>query len=269
MSRYVAALVYRKKIGSMARKSILAYCAERANDDGSGVWSSKVTISKEVECSKKTVIETFNAFVDEGILIATGKRKVSNGFVHVYRINLPAVERLDDAISRDELRGVNLNPSPDVTPRGEAELPQEVTSGDPNRPKTVLKPSCENDDLFSAESEGQEQEQPLDLIEEGFQEFWADIWPRHERKAGKADCRKVYAQACRGKHPKADKIAPSDLNAAARRFIASVKDKQYLPGPLPWLRKPGWEPFIAGPDGSAPPGKPMSYAQRLLAGQAR
>ncbi len=120
------------------------------------------------------------------------------------------------------------------------------------------------DGLFSEESETKKPDPTESLIEEGFSEFWNDIWPRHERKAGKADCRKVYDQACRGKHPKTDKIAPADLNAATKRFIASVKDKQFLPGPLPWLRKPGWEPYI----GDAAP-KRDSYAARLLRGDAR
>lgn len=126
-------------------------------------------------------------------------------------------------------------------------------------------PTPKGADLFSAESETKKQDQTSDLIEEGFKDFWDNIWPRHERKAGKADCRKVYDQACRGKHPKAEKIAPADLNEATRRYIASVKDRQFLKGPLPWLRAPGWEPFI----GTAAPSKPMSYAARLLAGQAR
>ena len=124
-------------------------------------------------------------------------------------------------------------------------------------------------DLFSDNSELKNQDQTNEQIESGFKEFWDDIWPRHERKAGRTDCLKVYKQACQGKHAKSEKISAADLNSATRRFVASVKDKQYLPGPLPWLRKPGWEPFIGGPDGSPPPGKPMSYAQRILAGQAR
>jgi hypothetical protein len=36
MSRKVATLVYSKQVGSMARKAVLAYFADRANDDGSG-----------------------------------------------------------------------------------------------------------------------------------------------------------------------------------------------------------------------------------------
>lgn len=45
---------------------------------------------------------------------------------------------------------------------------------------------------------------------------------------GKADCRKLYRKSCRGQHPKADAIAPAALNAATRRYIASVTDLQFL-----------------------------------------
>lgn len=119
------------------------------------------------------------------------------------------------------------------------------------------------DDLFSAETEVCDESQTPDQIEEGFEQFWSEIWPSHQRKAGKADCRKVYRQACTGKHPKADKVLPADLNMATRRYIASVKDREYLKAPLAWLRLPGWEPFL----GQSDPQKPMTYAQKVLAAQ--
>ena len=124
MSRYVAALVYRKKVGSMARKSILAYCAERANDDGSGVWTAKTTIAKEVECSKKTVISIMREMVDEGLLIDCGTRKTPNGYVVIYDMDLAKIQALPDAISDEEMTGVKLHPSPHFTPRGEPTSPE-------------------------------------------------------------------------------------------------------------------------------------------------
>ncbi len=257
MSRFVASLVYKKQIGSMARKSILAYCAERANDDGSGVWASKVRMAKEVECSKQTVITTLNAFVEEGVMIEVGKRKSPHGYTIEYAINVRLVMELPDAFedpfSTDDLRGPNLDRSNQLTPRGQTVGPQEVKPVDPNRPLTVLKPSNARErasDLFSAEietsaeTENASVESDSDGIESGFDEFWLEIWPSHQRKIGKSDCRKVYRQACEGKHPKADKIAPAELNRCARCYIKSVRDLNFLKGPLPWLRQPGWEPFM-------------------------
>lgn len=148
MSRYVAALVYHKKVGSMARKAILAYCAERANDDGSGMWAAKSRIASEVECSKKTVIETIKAFVSEGLMVEVGRRSTGNGFVVEYDLDIAAIKALPDAIedrfSTSEDKGSKLNRSPQFTPKGEASSPQEVKPLHPNRPVTVLEPSSSN-----------------------------------------------------------------------------------------------------------------------------
>jgi hypothetical protein len=141
MSRYVAALVYRKRVGSMARKAILAYCAERANDDGTGVWPAKTTVAREVECSKQTVIDVFRQFVSEGLLIEVGKRTTGNGYVVCYDLNIAAITALDDAISEAETTGPILDRSNQLTPKGQATGPQEVKPVDPNRPLTVPEPS--------------------------------------------------------------------------------------------------------------------------------
>lgn len=100
------------------------------------------------------------------------------------------------------------------------------------------------DDLFPDLENQTAPDRTNDLIGEGFQEFWETIWPKHSRKTQKSDCCKVYFRACKGEHKKADAISPASLNSAARRYIASVTDQQYLKGPLPWLNAPGWEAFM-------------------------
>jgi hypothetical protein len=118
--------------------------------------------------------------------------------------------------------------------------------------------------LFSENAEQEIPDAEPDPIEEGFKEFWNTIWPSHNRKAGKSDCLKVYRKACTGKHAKADLITPQSLNAATRRYIASVDDLQYLKGPLPWLNKPGWEAFMEGPDVTGPSWDTLSDSQRRM-----
>lgn len=108
------------------------------------------------------------------------------------------------------------------------------------------------DDLFPDLGEQTPPDRTNDLIGEGFKEFWETIWPKHNRKTQKSDCCKVYFKACKGEHKKADAISPAALNNAARRYIASVTDLQFLKGPLPWLNAPGWEAFMdAGDAGGA------------------
>jgi hypothetical protein len=137
----------------------------------------------------------------------------------------------------------------DPNPLGEN--PQPIPDSKPDSKTDNKNARGRADDLFSAENETAEDPEAVKAknrlqneIEQGFAEFWKQIWPKHFRKTGKADCLKVYTQACTGKHPKAEKISPQALNAATRAYIRSVSDPQYLKGPLPWLRQPGWEPFV-------------------------
>lgn len=250
MSRYVASLVYRKKVGSMARKSILAYCAERANDDGSGVWASKVRISKEVECSKQTVIDTLKSFVDEGLMIEVGKRKSPHGYTIEYAIMVRSVEALEDAFedpfSVDDARGPNLDGSNELTPRGQATGPQEVKPVDPNRPLTVPKPSTTRDarenDLFSADDQTSEPEQTKpkkpDRLKSEFDEFW-EAYPR-----------KAEPDAAFKNYKKARKESDKDtLLAAARAYRREVErertETKFIKLAKNWLSSGAWREVSA------------------------
>ncbi|MDE4303596.1 hypothetical protein PXK30_09735 [Phaeobacter gallaeciensis] len=254
MSRFIAALVYRKRIGSMARKSILAYCAERANDDGTGIWASKVRIANEVECSKQTVISTLNAFVEEGVMVEVGKRRSPHGYTIEYAINVSAVMQLEDAFedpfSTGETRGPKLDGSNELTPRGQTAGPQEVKPVDPNRPRTVLKPSYSpkppegDDDLFSASGQptpengdGAEAKKP-DSIEESFEKFWK----AYPKKAGKPNALKAWKAAI--KHADPDRI----ISGAERyaEWLSSAAPGEFRPQPKypqGWLNDHRWTEF--------------------------
>ena len=94
MSRHVASLVYSRKVGSLLRKAVLAYVADVADHDGSGVWSSKQRIADEIEASRRGVIDCIKSLVDDGILVEVGKRKCANGFTMEYAIDLDVVSSL-------------------------------------------------------------------------------------------------------------------------------------------------------------------------------
>jgi len=94
MSRHVASLVYSRKVGSLLRKAVLAYVADVADHDGSGVWSSKQRIADEIEASRRGVIDCIKGLVDDGILVEVGKRKCANGFTMEYAIDLDVVSGL-------------------------------------------------------------------------------------------------------------------------------------------------------------------------------
>ena len=253
MSRFVAGLVYQKKVGWMARKSILAYCAERANDDGSGVWASKVRIAQEVECSKQTVIDTMKAFCAEGLAREAGKRRTTNGFTVVYDLNVAAILALPDAIedpfSVEDLRGPNLDGSNELTPRGQATGPQGVKPVDSNRPLTVHKPS--NIDNSKTEA-------PNDLFREGdegsdrsdgnkakpspeFERFWK-AYPASSRKVDKIGCAKLFGQIVTGKHKTIPKVSADRIIHAVGRYAADT-DPNFIAQPRTWLNQCRWEAY--------------------------
>jgi hypothetical protein len=143
MSRKVATLVYSKQVGSMARKAVLAYFADRANDDGSGIWTAKQRIADEIECSKQTVITTVKAMLADGLITESGRRPNGNGYTVEYAIDLAAVATLPDAKRDDEevqiLTGQELDGSTPLTPRGQPALPKPSLNR-PSSSKATLSP---------------------------------------------------------------------------------------------------------------------------------
>lgn len=108
MSRKLVTLVYERRCGSMLRKAVLACMADRANDNGAGVWMGKGRIADEIEASRKSVITCIQGLVADGILIDHGKKHRST---YEYEINVRALM----ALPRSYLRGVqNYTPPPQV-----------------------------------------------------------------------------------------------------------------------------------------------------------
>lgn len=148
MSRIVATLVYSKVIGSAHRKAVLAYCADRASDDGSGVWCSKQTIAAETEVARSTVIKIINEFVAEGLLTQTGTRKCANGATVEYRVNVEKIRTLADVKTPlsapvrqpdQSASRTSLNPDQSGSRTPPVRQPDPKTSG--SRTQTVLEPS--------------------------------------------------------------------------------------------------------------------------------
>lgn len=110
MSRKIVDLVYSRRVGSQARKAILAYCADRASDDGSGIWSSKHTIARATEAGLTTVKREMRALEDSGILIRTGIRPCDRGETVVYRLDIGAVSALPKVEREPKTRGARVDP---------------------------------------------------------------------------------------------------------------------------------------------------------------
>ena len=55
MSNLVSNVIQTKLIGSPTKKAILMYMADKASDDGSGIWVSKGNMAADLEMSSRAV----------------------------------------------------------------------------------------------------------------------------------------------------------------------------------------------------------------------
>ena len=147
MSHKIVTLVYSRRVGSPHRKAILAYMADRASDDGSGVFCSKGTIVKETEIARSTVFKTISDMVEEGILIEAGHRPCKNGSTVVYDLNLDAISAFPEVKSDAK---TSLKPDPTSPGAGPVQGgtspgagPHQSGSRTPTGPGAGPKPSLE------------------------------------------------------------------------------------------------------------------------------
>ncbi len=117
------------------RKAVLAFMADKANDDGSGVWCSKATIAANTELALGAVRNAIKSLVADEILVEIGQRPCSTGYTWEYAIALDVVAKLD-LITPDKPHPVKSEgvheeegtPSPDV-PKPPLTPPCDIPSG--------------------------------------------------------------------------------------------------------------------------------------------
>lgn len=140
MSYKVSNICDDRLFGSPVRKQIIMFLADKASDDGSGVFCSKGTRARHTESGNSTVKRVISEFVAEGILVETGSRPCTNGYTVIYRIDIGTVESLNP-VNDPELRTppkVNRARSGPGTGSGADGLPG--PEWDPNHPETIHKP---------------------------------------------------------------------------------------------------------------------------------
>ncbi|MEP2290589.1 MAG: hypothetical protein ABJP94_13515, partial [Paracoccaceae bacterium] len=140
MSWRIANECAERRFGSAARKQIIMFLADKASDDGSGIWCSKGTIQRHTELSESTVKRTIIDFLREGILIETGRRQCKNGYTVIYRIVLERVAALEPTVEPDIETGVTVNPVQSEPGTGSTVNGVRGSRWTPNHPKTIHKP---------------------------------------------------------------------------------------------------------------------------------
>lgn len=116
------------------------FLADKASDDGSGIWCSKGTIQRHTELGESTVKRTIRDFLKEGILVETGARGCKNGFTVVYRIDLAKIEALELTAEPEIETGATVVPVQPDPGTGATVAGVPGPPRPPNHPKTIHKP---------------------------------------------------------------------------------------------------------------------------------
>ena len=116
------------------------FLADKASDDGSGIWCSKGTIQRHTELGETTVKRTIREFLKEGILVETGERGCKNGFTVVYRIDLAKVKALELTGEPNTKTGATVDPVQTGPGTGARVAGVPGPQWPPNHSKTIQKP---------------------------------------------------------------------------------------------------------------------------------
>ncbi|WP_245814915.1 hypothetical protein [Litoreibacter ascidiaceicola] len=171
------------------------FLADKASDDGSGIWCSKGTIQRHTELGETTVKRTVREFLKDGILVETGARTCKNGFTVVYRINLAKVEALDPTLEPEIETGATVDPVQTEPGTGATVAGVPGPPRPPNRPKTIHKPPTRKREV---------------VADEKAEKILAAYPP--DRLRGKAACLAQIEVAMK------DEIAPEDLLLAVQAY---------------------------------------------------
>lgn len=201
MSYVVEALCDARRFGSAARKQIAMYLANKAGDDGAGIWCSKHTIARHTELSLATVKRTIREFLAEGILEETGMlRACDHGHTVIYRIALEVVAELESLRPKkgSAATGVTVNPVQSEPPTGVRVNPRPGSGRPPNNPRNnSKKPPTRAGAEEAADSD-------MEII-------WA-AYPA-DRRRDRASCRHHLAAALA-------EVTLDELNAATKAYAA-------------------------------------------------
>lgn len=147
MSNHLISEAYKRQIGNIARKAVMVLFADKASDDGTGIWASKQRMADEIGASKQTVIATIKSLMADGLVREDGQRKSPNGYTVLYAINVAALKalplvkcHLDD--QSEDLTGQATSPVKQVDATGQGALPDQSE----NLTQTPLNPPEPSED---------------------------------------------------------------------------------------------------------------------------
>ncbi len=141
MSNAVRKLVENRNLGTKSgtRKCILLSMADRASDDGTGIWCSKSTLADITGFCKTAVKAACRKLKEDGLIIEVGRKPCSHGSTSDYSIDLLALENLPLTTAGERaLRRVDLRTgSAKIHEKGGVKRPSGGRETPPNHPRTT------------------------------------------------------------------------------------------------------------------------------------
>lgn len=214
MSNKISNLVQTKKVGSLTKKAILMYMADKASDDGSGIWVSKKNMAADLEMTDRAVRIHIKEMIEMGILFEAGKRKCKTGYTVDYSISVERMRTLEHTREATEthspLNDIHPHPCMTFTPTPE-----------PRSPKPSIEPSIEPN--TSSKDDGQ------------LEYFFEELWSWYPRKVGKGQAKKALKGALK-------KVTFDDIYHPLIEYVETLeeKDKQFIPHLATWLNGERW-----------------------------
>ena len=190
------------------------YMADKASDDGSGIWVSKKNMAADLEMTDRAVRIHIKDMIAMGVLVEAGQRQCKTGYTVDYTINVDVVGSLGSTREATEqhapLNDVHPYPCMTFTPTPE-----------PGSPKPSIEPSKEPN-TSSKDDE--------------VNYYFDQLWSLYPRKVGKGQARKAFKAASK----KADFY---DLLPKLMDYVQTLegKDKQFIPHLATWLNGERWE----------------------------
>lgn len=113
------ALVWETNLSS-SEKLVLLYYADRASDNGSGIWPSVETVSQKTGLSRRTIQRITKELNSKGFLSIVGKSKYHTKLLKINLNSLLASSERGDnertnGVTTDTKRGDTLTPKPSLT----------------------------------------------------------------------------------------------------------------------------------------------------------
>lgn len=232
MSNDIRNIAQRRLLGSPAKKAVMLYFADRAEDDGTDIFTSKANMAKDLELSTRTIQLVIKDFEERGLVREVGHKPCSRGFTINYAIDINVLVALPDTRDENADDGHEVNSGvKSVHPKRRNQF---TRRGEVSSPNTSLEPSLEPSNkgivLFIDEKRKKEAKNKA---------WFDEFWKAYPKKAGKPAAQKAYQKAIKNTLPEA-------IITGAKRYalwLSSGGPKDFRPEakfPQGWLSDERW-----------------------------